>query len=254
MLTSYRWSPAIISKKLEGIYEYKIVSAECIYQYIYRQKKEKGVDYTHYLRVGRKNRQKRTCIRKRRGIIKDRVFIDERPKEVEARQRIGDWEIDLIEGKNKKSYLLVMVERMSRYVILQKLHSKNALHCSNAIIRSLQPFVSIGWVKTLTFDNGKEFALHTRIQNVLQVPTYFTHPYSAWEKGTCENTNGRLRMFLPKKSDFTLLKPPQIYYIQECINNRPMKVLDYLSPNQFLLKKLSTKILPKLSNLPPVEG
>lgn len=180
LLTQFRWSPEIIAKELEKKNKERVVSAECIYQYIYRQwKKKEGVDYTDYLRVSRKKRQKRACIRKRRGSIKDRIFIDQRPPEVQTRARIGDWEIDLIEGKNKQSYLLVMVERASRYVHLQRLRSKNALHCTHTLITTLQPFAHIGWVKTMTFDNGKEFAAHSIIAQQLRVNTYFTHPYSA---------------------------------------------------------------------------
>ena len=221
------WSPEQISgwlRQSEGI----CISHEWIYHYVYEDKR-RGGDLHRHLRC-QKPRRKRYGSYDRRGRIRERVFIDERPAVVEERSRIGDWEVDTMIGKPGGAVLVTLVERYSRLSVLSLAPNKTAEAVKAAILKAILPLSS--QVHTLTYDNGKEFALHMDIAEVLEADGFFAHPYHSWERGLNENTNGLIRQYLPKGSDFNQLTSAQVEQIMDKLNNRPRKCLDYKTPNQ----------------------
>ena len=221
------WSPEQISGwlKLEQGLD---VSHETIYQYVYRDKREGGDLYRH-LRCQRK-RKKRYGSHSTRGLIPDRVSIDERPAVVDRKNRFGDWELDTVIGKNHQQAIVTITERKSKLALFAKVERKTADLVKDAIIRLLEPIKD--WVKTLTADNGKEFAGHLAIAEELEADFYFAHPYSSWERGLNENTNGLLRQYFPKKTDFRQVDETEINKAMDKLNNRPRKTLGYKTPNE----------------------
>lgn len=177
-----------------------------------------------------KKRRKRYGKPDARGQIRDRVCIDERPKVVEKRERIGDWEVDTVIGQQGGSVLVTLAERKTRLSIIALAADKSAITVKEAIVRALKPLSQ--HVKTLTYDNGKEFALHADISKQLEAKGYFAHPYHSWERGLNENTNGLIRQYAPKGADFNLLTDEDIQHIMERLNNRPRKCMNYKTPNE----------------------
>lgn len=211
----------------------KTMSHEWIYQHIYQDKKNGGKLYEN-LRQNRKYRKKRLLTKEKRGVIPNKVMIDERPAEVETRERYGDWEGDTIIGANHQGAILTLVDRKSRFTYIEKLAGKTAKSVENAVINF---FKRTGMpCKTITFDNGKEFTNHQEITKELGVAIYFANPYHSWERGTNENTNGLIRQYIPKKSDFNDYSVENIAEIQRKLNNRPRKTLEFDSPIQNLTK------------------
>ena len=176
------------------------ISHECIYQYILRDKQKGGTLYKN-LRHQSKRYRKRYGSPKRQGAIRNRRFIDLRPSIVDEKKRLGDWEIDTIIGKNRKQAIVTLVERVSKTTILSKVKAKKADLVSSSIISSLKSIVNN--VLTITADNGSEFAYHEKIGQELETEFYFAHPYSSWERGLNENTNGLIRQYLKKRCDFS---------------------------------------------------
>jgi IS30 family transposase len=172
-----------------------------------------------------------------RGQIKDRISIDERPSIVDSKTRIGDWEIDTIIGKNHKGALLSIVERKSKFTLIGKLQEKSAEIAANAAIDLLKPFANK--VLTITADNGKEFADHKHINKSLKADVYFAHPYHSWERGLCENTNGLIRQYFPKGSDFNPIKQKHVQMVMDRLNNRPRKLLGYRTPNEVFFNTIT---------------
>jgi len=164
----------------------------------------------------------------RRGKLPNRVSIEERPQLVEQRERLGDWEVDTLVGKGHRGALVSLVERKSRYTLLQPVTQRLANLVADATISLLHPFADV--VHTITGDNGKEFAEHVRIAETLKANFYFAHPYSAWERGTNENTNGLLRQYFPKKTDFSKVAQSETKVAVDRLNHRPRKCLDFKSP------------------------
>jgi len=224
------WSPEQITLWLKAEYAISI-SHEWIYQYILQDKADGG-DLYHHLRC-QKQRRKRYGSYNRRGQLIDRLSIDERPAIVEARSRLGDWELDTIIGKGHQQAVVSITERKSRYTLIQKVKRKTAQCVSNAIINLLSPFSKK--VHTLTSDNGKEFAEHKTIANKLNAKFYFAHPYASWERGLNENTNGLIRQYFPKSRDFTTITQKEINRAMNRLNNRPRKCLGIKTPNQVFL-------------------
>lgn len=183
--------------------------------------------------VAKKKRRKRYGSYNRRGQLIDRISIDERPAVVESRSRIGDWELDTIIGKNHKQAIVSLTERKTRYTLIQKVKRKTAESVADAIIKLLSPFSDR--VITMTSDNGKEFAEHKKIASKLNAKFYFAHPYSSWERGLNENTNGLIRQYFPKGSDFTNITQREINRAMNRLNNRPRKCLGIKTPNQVFL-------------------
>ena len=217
------WSPEQISGRLrrQGI----AISHEHIYQYVYADKRAGGSLWEH-LRHPKKYR-KRAGGRDRRGKIPNRRSIDERPAIVAERARIGDWEADLILGANRKGAALTLTERKSCFTLLRILASKHAQPIREAIIALLKGDARL---KTITFDNGKEFAEHEQIARALNVDCYFAHPYASWERGTNENTNGLIRQYLPKKRSLNNISMTEEVRIMDKLNLRPRKCLGFRTP------------------------
>jgi len=224
------WSPEQITLWLKAEHNVSI-SHEWIYQYILQDKAKGGVLY-HHLRC-KKQRRKRYGSYNRRGQLIDRISIDERPAVVDKRSRIGDWELDTIIGKNHKQAIVSLTERKTRYTLIQKVKRKTAESVANAIIKLLSPFSA--QVITMTSDNGKEFAEHKKIAGKLNAQFYFAHPYASWERGLNENTNGLIRQYFPKGSDFTNITQKEINRAMNRLNNRPRKCLGIKTPNQVFL-------------------
>lgn len=225
------WSPAQVSGYLK-LQRQPSVSPERIYQHIYADKAQGGDLHSH-LRC-RKRRRKRYGSYDRRGQIPPRPSIEHRPRIVETRRRLGDWEADTIIGQNHQGAILSLTERRSRLCLLQRLPCRTAEAVTQAMCRLLQPLAE--QVHTITSDNGKEFAHHQVIAAALQAGFYFAHPYSSWERGTNENTNGLVRQYFPKKSDFSKISDAEIARVMERLNNRPRKTLGYRTPNQVFFK------------------
>ena len=217
------WSPEQVSGKLKasGI----SVSHERIYQHVYADKRAGGTLWAH-LRHPKKYR-KRAGGRDRRGKIPNRRSIDERSAIVDERSRIGDWEADLILGKSHQGVALTLTERKSRFTLLRTFPGKHADPITQGIKELLK------WdarLKTITFDNGKEFAGHEEIAAALNVDCYFANPYSSWERGTNENTNGLIRQYLPKNRSLKNISMEEETMIMDKLNLRPRKCLDFKTP------------------------
>lgn len=226
-LIRQEWSPEQISGWMKEDMDYS-VSHECIYRYILQDKHAGGNLYYH-LRC-KKKRKKRYGSNDRRGQLKNRVSIDERPAVVEARSRIGDWEADTIIGKRHKQALVTIVERKSRYTLIRKVERKTKGIVKKALVDLLEP--SIDRVHTITKDNGREFADHEAVAAALNTAIYFAHPYSSWERGLNENTNGLIRQYFPKHRDFTTITEAEVNFVMDRLNNRPRKCLEFRTPNQ----------------------
>ncbi len=215
------------------------ISHETIYRFIYSDADRKK-ELKPYLRQGAKPRRKRYGSGARVSLIPNRKPITERPMIVESKSRIGDWECDTVIGKDRKSVLVTLVERKTLFTLCSKVPRKTAADVRRAIIHLLQPYKDK--VKTLTFDNGTEFVEHEKMAKALGAKTYFAAPYSSWQRGINENTNGLLRQFFPKGTSFKLLTAKDINIAVERLNNRPRKTRKYKTPNQ-MFKKIFNPLL-----------
>lgn len=223
-----QWSPEQISQtaKSKGI---ECVSHERIYQYVWSDKQNGGNLYVNLRNRGKKYR-KRGAEKDKRGSITNRVSIHERPAIVDEKARVGDWEGDTIIGKDHKGAILTTNERKSGYLLLAKLGGKNADDLATKMVAVLSPYQAV--CHTMTFDNGKEFARHEEIAAALNLSVYFADPYASWQRGANENTNGLIRQYIPKKTDFDTISDQRIQEIQDLINNRPRKRLNWRTPNE----------------------
>ena len=183
-----------------------------------------------------KSRYRKRGAASNRGMIPNRVSIEKRPKLVDKRVRYGDFEGDLIVGKNHKGAMLTLVERKSRYVFAAKLESKTAEETGEAIVSALANVRT----KTLTLDNGKEFSSHEKVKESLGVDVYFAHPYCPYERGLSENTNRLLRRYFPKKTDLRKVGEEEVAYAASELNSRPRKCLNWKTPNDFLRHLIPT--------------
>lgn len=223
-----KWSPDQISGYAKK-HQLFSIGKEWIYQFILRDKEKGGKLYLN-LRHQNKKYRKRYGSPKRTGPIKNRHFIDERPKIVDEKGRIGDWEIDTIIGKQQKQAVISIVERLSKKTILRKVSKRTANYVATATIESLKKFSTS--VLSITADNGSEFAYHEKISKELNADFYFAHPYSSWERGLNENTNGLIRQYLKKGSSFSEVNDNDLDVIMNALNNRPRKSLGYSTPNE----------------------
>ncbi|HQS67709.1 MAG TPA: IS30 family transposase [Sulfuricurvum sp.] len=228
------WSPEQISSTMV---EARVdrVSHETIYRYLQIERSEGGMLYTHLRHKNKKYRKRYGSI-DRRGQIRNRVSIDERPAIVDQRSRIGDFEIDTVIGKNHKQALVTIVDRYSKLTLIKKVTHKRADLVSSATIELLTPLSH--WIHTITADNGKEFASHETIADAIKADVYFAHPYSSWERGTNENTNGLIRQYFPKGSRFEEITDEQIQVVQEKLNRRPRKTLGFKTPYEVFFGKI----------------
>lgn len=219
------WSPEQISGRLKKE-QTVCISHEWIYQYVL-QEKQAGGDLYRHLRC-QKKRRKRYGTYDRRGKLPNCRSIEERPAIVSTRQRLGDWEVDTLIGQKHKQALVTLTERKSRFTLLGKVSGRTAHAVRQQVCRLLLPVKDK--VHTLTSDHGKEFADHAQIAETLQLKFYFAHPYAAWERGTNENTNGLLRQYFPKKSDFHAIANKQLEQASSKLNFRPRKSLRFKTP------------------------
>lgn len=231
------WSPEQISGwlKKQGLTS---VSHERIYQHILTDKHAGGDLYT-VLRC-QKKRRKRYGSHDQRGQLSDRTSIDERPLEVEERSRIGDLEIDTVIGKGHQGALVTIVDRKSRYTFIKRVPNKQANVVSEATISLLAPYAKK--MMTITTDNGKEFAKHKQFAATLDVDVYFAHPYASWERGTNENTNGLIRQYFPKATNFLQVTDEQVAHVVERLNNRPRKTLGFRTPSEVFFASSSVAL------------
>ena len=221
------WSPEQICGWLAKAHQIP-VSHERIYQYVYTDQRQGGTLYRH-LRC-QKQRRKRYGQRDRRGQLANRRSITERPAIVAQRQRLGDWEADTIVGQGHHQALVSLTERKSKLTLLRKVEHATAAAVGQAMTELL---ASVGApVHTITSDNGREFAHHEAVAATLQADFYFAHPYSSWERGLNENTNGLVRQYFPKGSDFGPITEEQVQEVMARLNQRPRKTLDFCTPHQ----------------------
>lgn len=240
------WSPETIEGRLPLEYPQEYISYETIYQYIYG--KGKKYKLSQYLVLGRKNRMKKEGRRIRRDSrIPDAVSIDRRPRSIDTRRYIGHWESDNMEGKKAdKTAVSGSVERVTRYTKLSKVVGKKATSKIDEVSNDLSIFPK-KFRKTVTLDNGSENFYHKELKRRLGVNVYFCHAYHSWEKGTVENTFGRLRRYIPKGTSVDDISEVQLQVIEDMMNNTPRKCLGFLTP---LEKKL--QVLRGTISMPPV--
>jgi IS30 family transposase len=231
------WSPEQITGYLKRDKQ-PSVSHEWIYLYVYADKRRGGTLHCH-LRSQKKQR-KRYSGYIRRGQIPHRTSIDKRPKIVASKGRFGDWEVDTIVGARHQGGILSAVERKSKLTRLRKLATKGAAEMKDNTIELLAPLAAK--VHTITVDNGKEFCEHQLIAAGLQARIYFAHPYSSWERGLNENTNGLVRQYFPKKYEFSRISDSDLQQVEDLLNNRPRKTLGYRTPNEVFYKQRSVAL------------
>jgi len=224
------WSPELIAGRLEKEYPDQSIHFETIYKYIY-SKKTKRDKLFKYLELGRKKRRQKSGRSVHRlSKIKGAISIDLRSKSVLKRKHSGHWETDNMEGvKSDKTVLSVTTERLTRVVLLTKLSNRKSITKAHAVISRLNYFPDE--IKlSLTADNGSENTKHKLISKRLNIPVYFCHPYHSWEKGGVENKIKKVRIVLPKGVSLDNVTDEKIQNVENWINNRPMKVLDYMTP------------------------
>ena len=235
-----RWSPEQIAGRLKTDpptdLAGKAISHTTIYRWIWACA-QRAQRLRPHLRVAWRKRRKPYGKPSKRGQIPNRVGIEQRPEVVEARDRLGDWEGDTVVGKGRTGYLLTNVERASRYLVARKLQHPTAQAVEDALYDAMRRLPE-SKRQTQTFDNGREFACHQRIAQRLGLDVYFAHPYSSWERGTNENTNGLMRQYLPKSRDFTTLTDAELAGYTWQLNNRPRKCLNYRTPAEVFHQRL----------------
>ena len=231
------WTPEQIAGRLKEKYPndpIMSISHESIYRFIYLQPQARLNKKLIKLLVRHKSRRKTPKKRHKTGSkILNQVSIDSRPKHIELRQEVGHWEGDLVIGKNHKSAIGTIVERKSRYTLIIKLKAKNANEVAKMFSKKLNQLNPL-FKKSMTYDNGTEMARHEIITQKTGMKIYFAHPYSSWERGTNENTNGLIRRFLPKGTDFNEIDENKLFFIQEKLNNRPRKIIGYKTPKEIM--------------------
>ena len=216
------WSP----EQIAGVH--RDISHMSIYRYIWRDKNQGGTLWQCLRRKAKPYRKRLTT--ETRSRINDRVSIHERPSIVQERSRIGDWEADTVIGQPHKQAIVTLVERITGLLKRKRVIKKSASQVSDAMIDLSTP-VKIQ-VKTITSDNGKEFADHKKLRQQIFSTFFFADAYASWQRGTNENTNGLIRDFLPKGCDFRQVSDQDIQMIEDKLNNRPRKRLGFKTPNQ----------------------
>lgn len=227
-----KWSPEQIAGvlKINGV----PISYESIYRHIWINKKAGGILYTHLRRRGKKY-NRRAAKTAGRGCIPNRIDIQQRPKIVEKKTRLGDWEGDTIIGAKQQGVIMSLVDRKSKFTLLAKMNGKYADQVPILVNKRLKSLPRVVVSHSITFDNGKEFSKHERITLLTGVHCYFATPYHSWERGLNEHTNGLVRQYFPKKSNLTHYSDNEIQYVEDQLNNRPRKVLGYRTPREVFL-------------------
>lgn len=224
------WSPEQIAGWLLEEKE-TLISYETIYLHVWADKKSGGDLYRHLRHRGKKYDKRRNG-KSTRVHIKNRISIDDRPAIVDDKSRIGDWEIDTMIGKGHSGALVTIVERVTKFTLSAQVDRKSAAAVTQATIRLLKPFKDV--VHSITADNGKEFSYHEKISAALSTDVYFAHPYSSWERGLNENTNGLLRQYFPKSVDLKTVSQSAVTKAVQRLNTRPRKDLAFKTPDQLM--------------------
>ncbi len=235
-----KWSPQEISERIKMKYPLNMemrISHEAIYRYIYVLPKGelkktliKALRREHkYRRTLKKGKKEET-----RGKIANMLSIEERPAEVEDRAVPGHWEGDFILGKYKRSALGTLVERTTRYTLLVPLGSKKDAQTTRKEFAKAFQAIPTALKKSMTYDQGKEMSDHEQFTIDSKIQVYFAHPGSPWERGTNENTNGLIRQYFPKGTDFTEVSKKRINEVQAELNDRPRRALNYYKPDEVI--------------------
>lgn len=227
-----KWSPEQIAGAFTKSGE--SISYESIYRHIWADKKNGGDLYKNLRRRGKKYnfRGAKTA---GRGLIPNRVDIKDRPKIVEEKSRLGDWEADTIIGKDHDGVLLTLVDRKSKLTIISKMNGKHAAQVPGLVAKGFKRLPRKIRSFSITSDNGKEFSDHAKITKKLKIQCYFATPYHSWERGLNEHTNGLIRQYFPKKTSLSNLTTGEIQFVENQLNNRPRKVLEYRTPLEVFL-------------------
>jgi IS30 family transposase len=228
-LLGLQWSPEQIASQLP-------ISHETIYQKVYADKAQGG-HLWRSLRCQKKRRKRYASGQDRRGQIPDRRSIAERPEAIERRARIGHWEGDTVIGAAHQHAIVTLVERKSGFAVATKVDRKTAEQVSAAIIERLKPMAAR--VKTITYDNGKEFAAHKAIDQSLGSTAYFADPFASWQRGSNENYNGLIRQYIPKKRRLSTVTEEELRMIEDRLNHRPRKRLGFKTPYQVFHESLN---------------
>jgi transposase, IS30 family len=221
------WSPEQIAGRAQRMKHYEYgVSHQTIYAWIKAQGEHRS-HWESFLRRGGRRRPKQD----RRGRIPKQVEIANRPPVVDRRKRLGDWEGDTVLGKVRSGCVVTLVERRSGFLLTAKAQDRQAPRVGRKIV-DLMKQLPTSKRKTLTLDNGKEFAEHERVAHKLDVNIYFAQPYCSWQRGTNENTNGLLRQFVPKSTDLRQISHQELKRYNELLNDRPRKRLGFRTPRE----------------------
>lgn len=230
-----RWSPEQIAGTLARTCGQHI-SHEAIYQFIYSKYRREGngrcvgLDLVSCLRRRHKRRHRKyPPFKEKRSVIKDKTSIEDRPRYIEKRRQLGHWETDSIVSSQSTVSLNTLVERASGFVRISKVPDTTARETRKALIGRLA-LLPREMRRTITSDNGHEFAEHLIISRELAAKFYFCHTYASWERGTNENTNGLIRDYFPKKTDFAILSDEEIQKVEHALNTRPRKRLRWETP------------------------
>ena len=230
-----RWSPEQIAQRLVAEYPDDMamrVSHESIYAYLYvLPRGELKRELLRYLRQRHRRRKRQGATQDRRGRIPNMISIEERPAEVADRTIPGHWEGDLVMGGRNASAIGTLVERTSRTTLLVPLRTKDATSVRRAFARTIRTLPK-QMARSLTYDQGREMSEHALFTQETRVRVFFAHPHSPWERGTNENTNGLIRQFFPKGTDFSKVSRREIKHVQDLLNGRPRKVLNWRTPSE----------------------
>jgi transposase, IS30 family len=232
------WSPEQVSRRLAKEQQHHVISHESIYRFIYAQiRRTKNYDWRQYLPRAKSKRGYRRKAGGSARSIPHRIPISNRPKTVDDRSIPGHWESDLMAFASYGQVILALHERTTRFTLITRQPSKHAEPTAQQLIQWLKPLPS-QMRRSVTFDNGSEFAQHYRLHEALKIQTYFCDTHSPWQKGGVENTLGRLRRFLPRKTNLDEINPDQIQAFADACNNTPRKCLDFYTPAEAFQSKL----------------
>jgi transposase, IS30 family len=237
------WSPELIAGRLKKqpplFLKGSSVSHEQIYRYIYEGEGRYEGWYHLLHRKHYRRRKQRSRKKQAKTLIKERVSIHERPNIINARARFGDWESDLALFRKQREAVSVQYERKAMLIRLHKVANRTAEANQEAVTKTLESVLP-EMARSLTFDNGKENACHTNLRDIFNLHTFFCDAYAAWQKGGVENAVGLIRRYLPKDANLATITDDELYRIQELLNNRPRKKLNYLTPNEALSGALNS--------------
>ena len=226
------WSPEQVSARLAKENQHHVISHESIYRFIYAQiRRTKNYEWRQYLPRAKAKRGYRRKAGGSAHSIPHRVSIADRPKTVDDRAIPGHWESDLMAFAAYGQIILAAYERTTRFLFITRQPSKHAQPTARQLIKWLKPLPN-QMRQSVTFDNGSEFAQHYRLFEALKIHTYFCDTHSPWQKGGVENTIGRLRRFMPRKTNLDDLTPERIQHFAKAYNNTPRKCLDFYTPNE----------------------